>query len=77
VCFLNKFYFDEVYSVLIVQPITAFCKWLCREVDVRRIDGFTRRLATTTIGVARWVWHVVDVTSASGLMNLATVNSGI
>jgi NADH-quinone oxidoreductase subunit L len=61
VLFLNKFYFDELYSVYIVQPTIRFVRWLWREVDVRGINRLVHGIATTAVLVARWMWRVVDV----------------
>jgi NADH-quinone oxidoreductase subunit L len=61
VFFLNKFYFDEIYSVFIVQPVIRFAKWLWRVVDVHGIDRMIHRVATIAVLLAQWLWRVVDV----------------
>ena len=35
---LNKFYFDEIYGLLIVKPLTIFAH-VCRIVDAYLLDG--------------------------------------
>ena len=60
VLFLNKFYFDEVYSMYIVQPLLRMVKWLWREVDVRGINGLVHGAATAAVRLARWLWETVD-----------------
>ena len=61
VLFLNKFYFDEVYRVFIVQRTLRFARWLWRVVDVRGINGLIHGIAATGIQLAQWLWRTVDV----------------
>jgi NADH-quinone oxidoreductase subunit L len=61
VLFLNKFYFDEIYSVFIVQPTIRFSRWLWRIIDVRVIDRAVVQSAHQTVGLARWLWEFIDV----------------
>ncbi|MEE2707740.1 MAG: NADH-quinone oxidoreductase subunit L [Planctomycetota bacterium] len=72
VLFLNKFYFDEIYSFYIVQPTLRFVTWLWREVDVGGINCLIHGIATTSVRVARWLWRVVDVRG----VDRAVVESG-
>lgn len=72
VCFLNKFYFDEVYSVFVIQPVIRFAKWLWRVVDVRGIDRLIHAIATISVLLAQWMWRVVDVRG----IDRAVVESG-
>jgi NADH-quinone oxidoreductase subunit L len=60
VLFLNKFYFDEIYSVFVVQPTLRFARGLWREVD-GRIDGLIHGIASTAIQLAQWLWRTIDV----------------
>jgi len=61
VLFLNKFYFDEIYTVYVVRPWIQFARWLWRVVDVRGIDRLIHGIATNAVLLARWLWRVVDV----------------
>ena len=61
VLFLNKLYFDELYSVYIVQPTLRFVRWLWQVLDVRGIDGLIHGLARNAILSGQWLWRVVDV----------------
>jgi hypothetical protein len=69
VLFLNKFYFDEIYSFYIVQPTLRFVSWLWREVDVGGINRLIHGIATTSVRVARWMWRVVDVRGIDRLIH--------
>jgi len=61
VLFLNKWYFDEIYEVYVVQPTLRFSKWLWLTVDLGGIDRFISGIAGVSVTFARWLWHVVDV----------------
>jgi NADH-quinone oxidoreductase subunit L len=61
VLFLNKFYFDEIYSIFIARPTIRFSRWLWRVVDVRGIDRLIHGIATSSALFARWLWQVADV----------------
>jgi len=61
VLFLNKWYFDEIYEVYVVQPTLRFSKWLWLTVDLGGIDRFITGIATVSVSFAGWLWHVVDV----------------
>jgi NADH-quinone oxidoreductase subunit L len=61
VLFLNKFYFDEIYSVYVVQPILRFARWLWRVVDERGINGVVHGVASVSVQVARWMWQHIDL----------------
>ena len=58
--FLNKFYFDEIYTVFIIQPAVRFVRWLWRVVDVGGINNLVQWIATTSVEFARWMWRMVD-----------------
>jgi NADH-quinone oxidoreductase subunit L len=49
---VNKWYFDEVYSVLIVRPAMVVARAL-RAFDLKVIDGVLHGVARGTVGVAR------------------------
>ena len=72
VLFLNKCYFDELYSVYIVQPTIRFVRWLWREIDVRGINRLIHGIATKSVLFSRWMWRVVDVRG----IDRAVVESG-
>ncbi len=42
---LNKYYVDELYGFLFVQPLTLFAEWLARVFDVAIIDGIVNGVA--------------------------------
>jgi NADH-quinone oxidoreductase subunit L len=48
----HKWYFDELYSALLVRPALVVGQW-CRAFDLRRIDGAIHALARGTLGVVR------------------------
>jgi len=75
VLFLNKFYFDEIYSISIVRPTIRFARWLWREIDVRGIDRPVHRIATNSVLLARWLWQVVDVRGIDRLIHRIATNS--
>ncbi len=75
VLFLNKFYFDEIYSIYIVRPTIRFARWLWREIDVRGIDRLVHRIATNSVLLARWLWQVVDVRGIDRLIHGIATNS--
>jgi NADH-quinone oxidoreductase subunit L len=72
VLFLNKFYFDEIYSIYIVRPTIRFARWLWREIDLRGIDRLIHGIATNSVLLAQWLWRVVDVRG----IDRAVVGSG-
>ena len=51
----NKYYVDEIYDFLIVQPFTAVSRFLANFVDPRVIDGAVNGVATLARGFS-WVW---------------------
>lgn len=64
----RKWYFDELYSAIIVRPSLAVAGW-CRSFDMRCIDGFVDFLGRFTVRLARgsgWV----DLGIVDGLVNL-------
>ena len=72
VLFLNKFYFDEIYTVYVVRPWIQFARWLWRAIDVRGIDRVIHGIATNSVLLARWLWQVVDIRA----IDRAVVESG-
>ncbi|HEV2947675.1 MAG TPA: NADH-quinone oxidoreductase subunit L, partial [Gemmataceae bacterium] len=64
----NKWYFDELYSVLLVRPAFAVAAW-CRAFDTKVIDGTVDGLANVTVEVSRWSGKF-DLGIIDGLVNL-------
>lgn len=63
-----KWYFDELYSVILVRPALVVAGW-CRSFDTRCIDGFIGGLGWLTVKVSRgggWV----DLGIVDGLVNV-------
>jgi NADH-quinone oxidoreductase subunit L len=75
VLFLNKFYFDEAYSLYIVQPTLRMVKWLWREIDVRGINRLIHGIAATLVLLARWLWRVVDVRGIDDVIHRLATNA--
>ncbi len=50
---IHKWYFDEVYSALIVRPGLAIAHW-CRAFDGSVIDGFVNFLGRFNVNVSAW-----------------------
>jgi NADH-quinone oxidoreductase subunit L len=48
----HKWFFDELYSVLLVRPALAVAGW-CRSFDTRVIDGVVDGTAKATVNVSR------------------------
>jgi len=61
VLFLNKFYFDEIYSVYVVQPILRFARWMWRVIDVRGIDRTVVATGNQGIRFGLRLWEAFDV----------------
>ncbi len=64
----NKWYFDELYSALLVRPALTVANW-CRGFDSKVIDGVIHTTARGTVRVAKdsgWV----DLRIVDGLVNL-------
>ena len=64
----HKWYFDELYSVLLVRPALVVAHW-CRLFDTRAIDRAVDATARFTVGVARWDGRF-DFGIIDGLVNL-------
>ncbi len=64
----HKWYFDELYSVLIVRPGLVIAHW-CRAFDTYVIDGIVNRVGSANLAVSRWHgW--VDKYLVDGAVNL-------
>ncbi len=64
----HKWYFDELYSALLVRPALTVAGW-CRAFDTRVIDGTVDGTARATVRVARWDGKF-DLGIIDGLVNL-------
>ncbi len=75
----NKYYIDEIYDALIVNPIKRLCHRLL-SFDLLVVDGIVNACAwlTRTVG---WISHQFDIYIVDGIINSAAtlvgVNSGM
>jgi NADH-quinone oxidoreductase subunit L len=60
---LNKYYIDELYDVIIVQPVAAVSNWLWRVWDMIVIDGTVNGAAHTmeANGLLLRLWQTGNV----------------
>ncbi|MBI2412446.1 MAG: NADH-quinone oxidoreductase subunit L [Deltaproteobacteria bacterium] len=75
----NKYYIDEIYDYLVVNPIKRFCDW-CLSFDLGVIDWFVNFTAWF-MRLTAWASHKFDIYVVDGLVNsmstLVTYNSTI
>jgi NADH-quinone oxidoreductase subunit L len=64
----NKWYFDEIYSALLVRPALAVARW-CRVFDTKVIDGAVDSTAHGTVELAKASGRF-DLRIVDGLVNL-------
>jgi NADH-quinone oxidoreductase subunit L len=64
----NKWYFDELYSAVLVQPALAVAQW-CRAFDFGIIDRTVDALGRLTVRVSKWDGQF-DLRIIDGLANL-------
>src|SRR5262249_17739945 len=64
---VKKWYFDELYWAVFVRPCLAFAR-LCREFDLRFIDGLVNGSAYLT-RLMDWVVGLIDIRAVDGLVN--------
>ena len=64
----NKWYFDELYSALLVRPALVVAHW-CRAFDTRVIDGTVNAFARFWVNVSKWDGRF-DLGIVDGLVNL-------
>ena len=64
----NKWYFDELYSAILVRPALAVAHW-CRAFDWGVIDRSVDALGRFTVRVAKWDGQF-DLGIIDGLANL-------
>lgn len=71
-----KWYFDELYSVILVRPALIVAGW-CRVIDMKAIDRFIDSLAVGAVKIARFDGRF-DNRVIDGLANLlATISYGV
>ncbi|TAN64479.1 NADH-quinone oxidoreductase subunit L [bacterium] len=63
----NKYYVDEIYDALIINPIKRLC-WYCWRFDLGVIDGIVNGAGWVTRLVA-WLMHKFDVYIVDGTIN--------
>ncbi|MEK7842051.1 MAG: hypothetical protein AAB197_05190, partial [Deltaproteobacteria bacterium] len=63
----NKYYVDEIYDAIIINPIKRFCGW-CLSFDLGIIDGIVNGAAWIT-RLLSWVSHKFDIYIVDGLVN--------
>lgn len=49
----NKWYFDELYSAIVVRPALVVAEW-CKNVDLWGIDSVLHSSVKSTVAVSRW-----------------------
>ncbi|TMQ33756.1 MAG: NADH-quinone oxidoreductase subunit L [Planctomycetota bacterium] len=64
----HKWYFDELYSAILVRPALTIANW-CRVFDTRVIDGLIDNTGKATIKLARWD-GIFDNGVVDGLVNV-------
>jgi NADH-quinone oxidoreductase subunit L len=64
----HKWYFDELYSVIVVRPALVVAQW-CKAFDTRVIDGVVDGSARVTVNVSKWDGRF-DNGIIDGLVNL-------
>ncbi len=65
---LNKWYFDEVYSAILVRPALTVASW-CRAFDTHVIDRAVDATARATVRVSKWDGRF-DLGIIDGIVNL-------
>ena len=65
---LNKYWVDEIYAALVVQPLLKFSDLLW-EFDARVIDGAVNGTRNLTVGWS-WLSGIFDLQVVDGLVNL-------
>jgi NADH-quinone oxidoreductase subunit L len=66
--FERKWYFDELYSALLVRPALVVANW-CRLADSKGIDGIVNGTAKVTLNVSKWD-GLFDKNVIDGLVNV-------
>jgi NADH-quinone oxidoreductase subunit L len=75
----NKYYLDEIYAAVIVNPLMRACRW-CLGFDLTVIDGLVNGAGWLT-RLTAWFAHKIDIYLVDGVINslatLVRVNSGL
>ena len=64
----NKWYFDELYSAVLVRPSLVVAHWL-KAFDLRVLDGILHGVARLTVWVSKWD-GIFDRNIVDGLVNV-------
>jgi NADH-quinone oxidoreductase subunit L len=64
----NKWYFDEVYSAILVRPALTIARW-CKAIDIRGIDAVIDGLGRFFIRLSKWD-GIFDLRVIDGIANL-------
>jgi NADH-quinone oxidoreductase subunit L len=64
----HKWYFDEIYSVVVVRPVLVVAHWL-KAFDLKVIDGLIHLVARLAVGVSKWD-GIFDRNVIDGLVNV-------
>jgi NADH-quinone oxidoreductase subunit L len=64
----NKWYFDEVYSAILVRPAFTIAGW-CKAIDIRAIDGAIDGLGRFVVRLSKWD-GIFDLGVIDGIANL-------
>jgi NADH-quinone oxidoreductase subunit L len=64
----HKWYFDELYSAILVRPALVVAHWF-RAFDTNAIDGFVNNLARIGVLTSKWD-GIFDAAIVDGLVNL-------
>jgi NADH-quinone oxidoreductase subunit L len=67
---LNKYYVDEIYDAVIIQPYLALCR-ACAWFDLHIIDGVVNLAATIAVMLS-WLSGLFDTYVVDGLVNFAS-----
>ncbi len=51
----NKYYVDEIYEAVILNPYTSLSRAVWQVLDVRGIDGIVNGVASASAGVSEWL----------------------
>jgi len=65
----NKYYVDEIYMALVVNPLRRLARFLAEVFDMRLIEGLVNGVARATKAVASLSADVFDPSILDGLVN--------
>jgi NADH-quinone oxidoreductase subunit L len=66
---VNKYYVDELYMAVVINPLKGLAGWLARIFDARGIDGLVNGVACATRALASLSADVFDPRILDGLVN--------